>query len=234
MIIAFVLLGQYSQAFAFPVIQWGSSRAHWVLRQAAQPTSSDTLVSLSLPKPLGLVLEEVEEGKPSGVFVADFAEAGSALAHAEQLRGAVLVNVQGAATRNLNFDAVMDLLVNAPSMVDLTFEAPKVAQYKVGSLVTLKYMQEGKPDLLIEARVGDNLRKVLLDAGAEVYQGMQKLSNCGGAGTCTLCAMDLVDGDGWDDRSEYESKKLVKFGKIGRLSCLNNVQGPATLRKTKR
>jgi ferredoxin len=61
----------------------------------------------------------------------------------------------------------------------------------------------------------------------------QKLGNCGGAGQCTFCAMDFVESQGWLERSDYEDKKLLK-NPDARLACLNEIQGPATIRKAKR
>ena len=83
--------------------------------------------------------------------------------------------------------------------------------------------------------MGDNLRKILLDNGVEVYTGFQNIGNCGGAGQCGLCAFDLLEGsesEGWLGRSDYEDKKLRRFPQA-RLTCLNSIQGPATIRKTK-
>jgi hypothetical protein len=45
--------------------------------------------------------------------------------------------------------------------------------------------------------------------------------------------MTFTDGDGWLERSDYEDKKLAKFP-AARLSCLNSIQGPATMVKTQR
>ena len=57
----------------------------------------------------------------------------------------------------------------------------------------------------------------------------QKLGNCGGGGQCGFCAADFVDSEGWEPRSEYEDKKLAKTPNA-RLTCFNNIQGPATIR----
>ena len=78
--------------------------------------------------------------------------------------------------------------------------------------------------------MGDNLRQTLLDNNVEVYRGLKKkLGNCGGGGQCTFCAVDFVESEGWEPRSEYEDSKIAKWPNA-RLSCLNNIQGPATIR----
>lgn len=201
-------------------------------------SATENTVALSLPKPLGLILEENEEGQAKGVFVLDFGESGSALEYADQLKGAALVQVQGQDVQALDFDSVMDQIINAPDTVDLEFvvkDGDEATAYDVGTEVTITVKDDGKDDLIIQAKVGDNLRKVMLDAGFEVYQGMkQKLGNCGGGGQCTFCAVDFLESDGWAERSEYEDKKLERLSPESRLACLNNIQGPATIRKTKR
>jgi ferredoxin len=96
--------------------------------------------------------------------------------------------------------------------------------------VTIAVLEEGGKETSIEAKVGDNLRKVLLENNIEVYKGLKKkLGNCGGGGQCTFCAADFVESEGWGLRSDYEDGKLKKFPNA-RLTCLNNIQGPATIR----
>ena len=210
--------------------------------------TSSSVFSVSLEKPLGLILEEVQEGQACGVYVKELAEAGSALAYPrpEQIVGATLSKVGGTDVTASDFDAVMGLLQASAATVELEFivqkeepvpaAAPPVVEYAVGTQVTLTVQQKDGEDLIIQAKVGDNLRQVLLDNGFEVYQGLkQKLGNCGGAGQCTFCAVDFVESEGWNERSEYEDQKLGKFATAAaRLACLNNIQGPATIRKTER
>ena len=75
-------------------------------------------------------------------------------------------------------------------------------------------------------------RKLLLENNVEVYRGMKKkLGNCGGGGQCGFCAVEFLESEGWQKRSDYETNKIVN-SPDARLACLNNVQGPATLRIT--
>jgi len=91
-------------------------------------------------------------------------------------------------------------------------------------------MQEGKPDAKIEAKVGNNLRKLLLDNKIELYKGAKKkLGNCGGTGQCNFCAVSFVECEGWAPRSEYEEKRIRKFPNA-RLACINNIQAPLKIR----
>lgn len=218
-----------------------------------QASSSDTepalpkVLSVSLEKPLGMVLEEVEEGQPRGVYVKELAEGGSAAASqwGDELVGLTIATVMGRSVTTLDFDAVMEELIAAPSPVELEFavgggdgssssrssSSSDEVEFDVGTIVTIKVFEDNdKKVTLIEAKVGDNLRKTLFDNDVEVYRGFKaKVSNCGGAGQCTLCRADFVETEGWAPRSEYEDKKL-KNAPDARLTCLNNIQGPATIR----
>ena len=223
----------HAERTSFTQLDMSSSDA-----SSSSATATESLV-LSLSKPLGMILEEVEEGEAQGVFVKELGEAGSALAYADQVLGRPIVKVGGQDATNLVFDDVMDLIINAPETVDLEFggaveEEPSPA-YEVGTAVTIRLLQDDDSNSLeLPAKVGDNLRKLLLDNGVEVYQGMkQKLGNCGGGGQCTFCAYDVIESEGWEPRSDYEDQKLAK-NPDARLSCLNNIQGPATIRKAKR
>ena len=197
-------------------------------------TQTDTDVwSLSLTKPLGVILEENVQGTAAGVFVKQVGDAGSAAAFADEMTGCKLLAVQGVDMTSADFDTVMDAIVNAPDTVELELQRA-VDDFPVGTVVTVTAEQSNGEDLVFEAKVGDNLRQALLDNGFEVYQGMkQKLGNCGGGGSCTFCAMDIIESQGWPERSDYEDKKLAK-NPNARLACLNPIQGPVKLRKAQR
>ena len=235
-VIASCFLVQPTESF---VVQYApTAPCHY---QTSLPSSSSAdvetdLLSVELDKPLGMILEEVEEGAANGVFVKELAEEGSAATseYKDKLQGLKLLSVMGEDVSSLVFDDVMEKLIDAPSPVSIEFQlsgAEEDEGLAIGTPVTISVVQDGKPDLAIDAEVGDNLRKVLLDNGVEVYKGMkQKLGNCGGGGQCTFCAFDFVEATGWEERSEYEDGKLKKSPNA-RLTCLNNIQGPATIRK---
>jgi len=227
-----------SNAFVTSKLAFGARQSESKLAAATESGTSSDVLSLSLPKPLGMILEEVEEGASKGVFIKEVGEEGSASAYTDKILGAKLAYVQGEDVTALAFDDVMDKLINAPDTVELQLIAGGQKEeedpFPVGTPVTIKVQQPGKDDLSIEAKVGDNLRQALLDNGFEVYQGMkQKLGNCGGGGQCTFCAMDFIESEGWQERSEYEDQKL-KRNPMARLACLNNIQGPATITKADR
>jgi hypothetical protein len=138
-------------------------------------------LSVSLEKPLGLVLEEVEEGQPRGVFVLELGEDGSAAASQwkDQFIGLRLASVMGQNVENLDFDAVMDQLIAAPSPLNIEFFTPPAEeedQFPVGTIVSIKVLgDKDNEETVIEAKVGDNLRQTLLDNDIEVYKGQSGL-----------------------------------------------------------
>jgi ferredoxin len=199
-------------------------------------SNTENSVSLQLTKPFGMMLEEIE-GSRGGVQVTDVGETGSAVPYADQIRNTQIITINDVDVRQYDFDQMMTYIGTLPSdeVVTMEFQKPK-EPLKIGTPVTIKVMTSNGDTIPINAKVGENLRQTLLSNNIEVYQGMQKLSNCGGAGQCSLCAFDFIestDNDEWEERSDYESNKLKKFPSA-RLTCLNNIQGPATIRKTQR
>jgi ferredoxin len=98
--------------------------------------------------------------------------------------------------------------------------------------ITVYEKGKGEPRVL-EAPVGSNLRKVLLENKVDVYTLRGKLTNCGGGGQCGTCIVDIIDGQlntnprGWRETRIFENKKSPE---TWRLSCCTKVEGPITLR----
>ncbi len=167
--------------------------------------------------------------------------------------------VMGKDVSILTLEDVMDVIINAPSPVIIEFVSldsaiatslemnattsspvPTLPKYAMGTPVTIIVQQPSetrKPEITIEAKVGDNLRKTLLsNPDIELYRGLKKkLGNCGGGGQCGFCAVEVIDtdeeGQVWGKRSDYEGTKIGKNGnEKTRLACLNNIVGPATVR----
>ncbi|KAL3907251.1 MAG: hypothetical protein SGPRY_010240 [Prymnesium sp.] len=127
-----------------------------------------------------------------------------------------------------DFDSVMALLVDAPSEVDLTIERN----------IIIKRKREVKPDPVITVKdgptitvaLGSSLRKTLLVRYVELYRGMNKLTNCGGAGQCSTCLVDVVEGaENLTPRSAIEEKRLKKKPESYRMSCLALINGDVTV-----
>ena len=81
-----------------------------------------------------------------------------------------------------------------------------------------------------------NLRKELIKNKIDVYPLAAKITgNCGGAGICGTCAVDVISGmENFNPPSKNEQKTLTekKRGPTQRLSCCSRITGPVTI-KTK-
>mmetsp|Transcript_3125 Transcript_3125/g.5057 ORF Transcript_3125/g.5057 Transcript_3125/m.5057 type:complete len:265 (+) Transcript_3125:37-831(+) len=216
--------------------------------QQASETSQDAQV-FSLAKPMGLVLEEVEEGKASGVSIVDINPDGSAGRIGEIQKGMRLLAVNGQDCTSCTFDEVMDKLIAADGEVQVTLQSssPKQTLVVPGAIQPLEAPTEkvepppegpfevivlsGEEKRVLTIQAGANLRKELLANGVEVYAGMAKLTNCNGGGQCGTCAVEVVAGEGLGPaRSEWEERKLRGRPGSHRLACMNTVAGPVSVR----
>ncbi|KAL3805378.1 hypothetical protein HJC23_009085 [Cyclotella cryptica] len=233
-------------------------RSPFIIKTIARSTKTPLFsikqtLSLQLEKPLGLILEEDEE-TGSGVIVTQVNQGGSAYEspQASKLIGSKIQSVMGQDVSSLTFDDVMSVIVEAPSPLDVVFmlngseleeattssedPAEEEPRYKIGTdvLITVQQPENNKPDIVLTAKVGDNLRKALLsNKDIELYRSLKKkLGNCGGGGQCGFCAVELIDEEGcWGERSDYEEAKIgKKESERCRLACLNTIAGPATVR----
>lgn len=147
---------------------------------ASSADVQEGVLALNLDKPLGMILEEVEEGQPKGVFVLELAEEGSAAQSEfkDELVGLKVATVMGADVTNLAFDEVMEKLIDAPSPVSIELtsgesEEGVKPEFEVGTAVKIAVLEDGK-ETVLDAKVGDNLRKLLLENNIEVYKGLKQ------------------------------------------------------------
>ena len=165
--------------------------SHWIfLTHCFVPTlpSHNSLTRLSalgdyeisLSKPLGIILEESEAGQ-GGVQVESLAEGGAADISGSIVRGDVLKKIGEVDVSSSDFDSIMELLVSAPSDLDLTFGdglgtmdiAPNLAKntdtndlFLVDEVVR-KAVREVRKDDTSKAKLGDLLRvEIVIGAGA--------------------------------------------------------------------
>jgi ferredoxin len=223
------------------------------MQEDATKPKSTSVVPVTLDKPLGFILTEVQEDKPDGILISEVNPNGSAYSSPfkDQLVGSKIVSVNNINVERMKFDDVMELIASSESPVRLmvlpaesssdstpttttTTPVPTKVELPVGTVVslTVTLAGESKSTTTIDAIVGDNLRKTLLDNNIELYRGWKKkLGNCGGGGQCTFCAVDVIDtSNSWESRSDYEETKIGrKMSSNGRLACMNNIQGPANI-----
>ena len=85
---------------------------------------------------------------------------------------------------------------------------------------------DGGETIVTEVAASSVLRDVALGAKVEVYQGMAKLMNCGGAGQCGTCAVRVTEGaELLSERTSAEDGKLKGKPDDWVLACQRLVGG---------
>ena len=120
-------------------------------------------------------------------------------------KGLYLLSVNGKDVRYLDFDSVINSIVDAP--VDIPIELSFIEPNKVMKGPAVIEVQlsddstaaEAPKKMRISALKGQLLRTVFLDNGLgnSLYEGKSAFTNCGGAGTCGTCAVEVMDNEFW-------------------------------------
>ncbi len=181
-----------------------------------------TFVEATISKPLGIDLVEVEMDAPRGVMIGDLNPDGNAKKSGQIAKGLFLVAINGIDTKYKTFDEILDVIGAADETVQLTCVAPNDV-FKGKAMLTVN-TQDGQT-LNVECLKGQMMRDVLLGAGIEVYQGAEKLTNCGGGVSCGKCVVNVTEDADWEERTVQEDKRLKKFAPTARLSCNTPVEG---------
>lgn len=82
---------------------------------------------------------------------------------------------------------------------------------------TIALVREGRR---LEVTEGANLRRALLDAGVEVYEGPNGALNCRGNGLCGTCVVEVLPAEGVTPPTFREKTRNWQYGdRPLRLSC---------------
>jgi len=189
-----------------------------------------TFISVSVARPLGISLEEVQENAARGVVVTEVQKEGNAKATGKVNSGLFLVKANGIDVKYKTFDEIMDIFGATPTgeKVDLVFVDPNNV-FKGPAEILVK--QASGPPLTIKALKGQNLRNVLLDAKVAVYGERAKFTNCGGGMSCGTCVVEVSDNLDWEKRPDIETRRLSKkYAESARLSCNTIIEGDCTVK----
>merc|ERR1712224_521457 len=113
-------------------------------------------------------------------------------------------------------------------------DAPETVELSVSRIVVIKRPAEKKvaPMLTVdgvagEVSVGSNLRTACMDSGHELYVGlMAKMNQCGGAGQCSACWVNVLEGgENLSPKTPVEEKKGAKRPEGYRMACQALVNG---------
>ncbi|KAK7271929.1 hypothetical protein RJT34_28206 [Clitoria ternatea] len=104
-------------------------------------------------------------------------------------------------------------------------DPPCVGFAFVGSVL----LPDGTPDIHFRSACGgQKLRDIMLDSNIELYGPYSRpLLNCGGAGFCGTCVVEVLEGmELLNPRTDIEIEKLKKKPKNWRLACQTTVGKP--------
>ncbi|MDB9304536.1 2Fe-2S iron-sulfur cluster-binding protein [Nodularia spumigena CS-591/12] len=91
----------------------------------------------------------------------------------------------------------------------------------------IKFVKENKE---VIAADGANLRLKAMENGIDIYKFIGKMTNCGGAGQCGTCIVEIVEGmENLSPRTNVENQKLKKKPDNYRLACQTLVNGPVSV-----
>lgn len=91
----------------------------------------------------------------------------------------------------------------------------------------IKFVQENKE---VIAADGANLRLKAIENGVDIYKFFGKLTNCGGAGQCGTCIVEIVEGiENLSTPTDVENRMLKKKPANYRLACQTLVNGPVSV-----
>lgn len=202
------------------------ARLGWLENQRLVGLHASKMFEVS--KPLGLVLEDVSSG--IGAKIVEINPDGNSAKLGGMEKEMRLLSVNGKLCKDAPFDDIMTMVgdLDPSAKVQLEMEVKETEAAVEASepkTVTVRVLQKGKDPIEIEAMTGSILRDTLIENKIDVYDWFGKGMNCGGAGQCLTCLVDVNSGCG--DRTDYESEKLQSKPKSWRLACQTNIQGPA-------
>ena len=91
----------------------------------------------------------------------------------------------------------------------------------------IKFVKENKE---IVAANGANLRLKAVENGIDIYTLFSKITNCGGAGQCTTCVVQITEGlENLSPRTDLENRKFKNKPDNYRLACQTVVNGPVSV-----
>lgn len=211
-------------------LNYSAKKNVYSTRLQALKFDPNKFISITVPRPLGISLEEVEENAARGVVITEVQKDGNAMTTGKVRKGLFLVEANNIDVKYKTFDAIMDIFSATPEgeNVNLTFIDPRDVFNGPAEIVVKQ--QDGKAPLTIKALKGQNLRKILLEANVPIYGDRAKFTNCGGGMSCGTCVVEVFDNPDWERRPDMETRKLSKkFSDSARLSCNTIIEGDCTI-----
>ena len=91
----------------------------------------------------------------------------------------------------------------------------------------IKFVKENQE---IVAAYVDNLLLKAVENVIDIYTFISKITNCGGAGQCTTCVVQITEGiENLSPRTDLENRKFKNKPDNYRLACQTLVNGPVSV-----
>lgn len=169
---------------------------------------------------LGIELTEVANNGDIGIVLVSGIVPGSPASESNLAPGDVLASVNGRNVEAMSYDDLVDVLIDAGSIVDIVAKR-LLKRFKVGlALDRGDGIEAPGADGLF---AGENLRRGLAARGVKVNDATLG-PNCGGDGSCTTCAVDVVEGGDLLTEITAPEKVIFKNTPTWRLACQASVR----------
>lgn len=173
----------------------------------------------------------------SWIYVLDVEPDGAAANTGLIQKGDYIIGFGNTSTIAKDFDYVISALNNEGKMLNYTFFRGTKEELLGGPVsepqdttVTVKVVQSGKPDIILQCPGGTNMRRLLVGNGVNVYRSLTRWTNCNGKQRCGTCIVDVVKGNNNCSRRALDEEAVLRENPdTYRLSCVTSVYGDVTV-----
>ena len=215
-----------------------SAQNRWQPKKEESPieeeevSNKDSVYEVELPKRAGI--DWGSDISFRWVYVLNLDPQGEAYKSGLVQKGDYIVGIGNVSTIAQDFDFVLTTLTKYPeNRLNYTFfrgnrevltGKPVLEPSEMNLRVTVQ--QDGKPDVILTAPGGTNLRQLLVSNGINVYRSLTRWTNCNGRQRCGTCIVDITEGISNCNRKALdEGTILAENPENYRLSCVTSVYG---------
>eukprot|EP01041_Mallomonas_annulata_P005696 gene5696-11485_t len=155
-------------------------------------------------------------------------------------KGDYIIGVNNITTMGQDFDFVLKTLSQQQGRSNYTFFRGAKEQLTGGpptqdpsaTTVSIRVVQDGKPDAIVKCPGGTNLRQALVGNGINVYRSLTRWTNCNGKQLCGTCIAEIVDGEENCSRKSINEENVLRENNPDsfRLTCVTSVYGDLTVK----
>ena len=216
-----------------------SAKKTWTPPEPEKSIESSNGISYTVELPKRAGLSWGSDLSFRWIYVLDIEPMGEASQTGMIQKGDYIIGVGNTSTLAQDFDFVLFTLAKQEdAKFNYTFfrgtkeqltgsKVPKPSEITV----TVKVLQDGKPDVILKCPGGTNLRQLLIDNGINVYRSLTRWTNCSGKQLCGACTVEILDGvKSCTRRCSVEEAVLGEIAESYRMSCITSLYGDITVR----